>query len=239
MTRDQIHNRIKELVELIEINHSRIYLNDSDLKLDLEQLRGHVVDLYTCVDQLGISSNEKGTAPKANKKTSVEVEELPEPKPVTPVDEPKIEPSPDKLELIVESIPIKEEEEIVPVPVVQREIDLEEQTPVTERAASPKEEKSESKQEQPAGDRDVYAKLRQKKLDSIKKGISISKRYQFQNELFENSADNYNHSISQLDGAESLEQADQILSEFAIQYSWDEEHVLVEELAVLLQRRYL
>lgn len=87
---------------------------------------------------------------------------------------------------------------------------------------------------------DVYQRLKNTKLESIKKGISISKRYEIQNELFGNNPEVYNQSMKQLDSAEGLSEAmDYLESELMVKHNWDEEDSLVEEIRVLLERRYM
>jgi hypothetical protein len=87
---------------------------------------------------------------------------------------------------------------------------------------------------------DIYSKLKYSKLESIKKGINISKRYEIQNELFGNAPENYNEAIKKLDGQSSLAEAFAVLDvELGAALGWDPEDALVEELRTLLIRRYI
>jgi len=227
MTRDQIHDRIKELLTLIEINHSRIVLNESNLSIDMDQLRQHVVNLYTCLDQLSLPSDQReDVAIDAKPTEEKEVvnaglqkeEEIPQPRFTPEAIEENVKPP--KLE--VEPVHEKVSAPVLPKAEVPKEV-----IAIVEKVASTPEKG------------DVYAKLRKKKLDSIKKGISISKRYEMQNQLFSNNPDNYNQAISNLDQAGDITTAEQYLDDLAKHYGWNEENPLVEEMTILLQRRFL
>jgi len=86
---------------------------------------------------------------------------------------------------------------------------------------------------------DIYENLKNRKIESIKKGISIQKRYQIQNELFQKDPEIYDKSIKELDGADSLDNANTVFARLAGEFGWDLEDTLVEELQTILLRRYM
>ncbi len=228
MTRDQIHDKIKELLTLIEINHSRIVLNESNLSIDMDQLRQHVVDLYTCLDQLSLPSGEQEVvsidAKPATKEKEAQKEEILKEEEIPA---PRLTPDAEEEPVKQAKLPVEPVQEKVSAPVLPK-VEVPKEVVVIKEKTTTTDEKG-----------DVYAKLRKKKLDSIKKGISISKRYEMQNQLFSNNPENYNLAISNLDQADDLSTAEQYLDDLAKHYGWDEENHLVEEMTILIQRRFL
>lgn len=100
---------------------------------------------------------------------------------------------------------------------------------------------SKKKSAEPAVDiKNIFEKYRTSKIDSIKKAISILKKYEFQNQLFGNDPKVYNQSIEMLDQAASAEVAISLLeNSWPEQYHWTEkEEKLVEELKELVYRRF-
>lgn len=88
--------------------------------------------------------------------------------------------------------------------------------------------------------KNIFEKYRTSKIDSIKKAISILKKYEFQNQLFGNDPKVYNQSIEMLDQAASAEVAISLLeNSWPEQYKWtDKEEKLIEELKELVYRRF-
>ena len=114
-----------------------------------------------------------------------------------------------------------------------------EETPPAPVAEKPKaNHRTKSPVTNPAAN-DVYARLKNTKLDSIKKGISISKRYEVQNELFGNNPETYNNAIKTLDNQASFDEAMAYLEgTLMVEHGWEEDDLLVDELRILLYRRY-
>ncbi|MBI1307328.1 MAG: hypothetical protein GC181_12060 [Bacteroidetes bacterium] len=265
MTKQEIHERISEILSLMEINHNRLVLNESSFSLDLAQMRSHLVELYTLLDSLSVRPLEQSLKTEVEEKTPeiihITEPEKPEPEikpvepdPLTPVmKKPGFVPDmeiavekPKPEEIYPESEPDPVPERPV-VPEVKEEKKVEEKEIFPEKAevkpVPPTEPKSVPQTNNPlkkekAGD--VFEKLRKQGLDSIKKGISIGKRYEIQNELFGNDPSKYNSAIDQLDNAGNFDQAQAILLDnLAVSNKWDPEHPLLEELNLLIQRRYL
>lgn len=257
MTREEIHQEIAELLKLIEINNNRMYLNDADMAIDGEALRTNIIQLYNLYNILATATNEapvREDKPVVKKPEVVDEsvveekpkEEKPAPKPrfvpkekvaereVVPEPEVIPEPTPEP-ESVAEPIPEPIVEEPTPTPVSEPEPE-----PVAEQPAPKPEKKKEVRPAVMPEMNDVYARLKNTKLDSIKKGISISKRYEIQNELFGNDPELYNISIKTLDTRESLEDAlDYLEGDLMVKHNWEEEDSLVEELKTLLIRRYM
>lgn len=248
MTREEIHNEIGNLVKLIEINNNRMFLNDADFQLDLDLLRSHIVKLYGLYDQLSISQPDSTETvapepPKVVKKPEpVVIQAKPKPRPkkveVEEEVEPEVEAAPEPVvEAQVETVV----EEVAPEPVIE-EVPVKEEVKETPPPPVVEKPKASHKIKNPVPNtdaNDVYARLKNTKIDSIKKGISISKRYEVQNELFGNNPEAYNDAIKKLDNQASFDEAMAYLEgTLMVNHQWAEDDVLVDELRILLYRRY-
>lgn len=261
MTREEIHQEIAELLKLIEINNNRMYLNDADMAIDGEALRTNIIQLYNLYNRLSTADSQVEAKQSEFRKTEVVIEPeiqeepkatpppkprfIPEEKPVTP----EVKPEPEVISKPTpEPEPVVEQPMIEPEPVVEEPVAKPETAPALEPEPEPiaeetKPQPQKKKEPRPAvmpEMNDVYARLKNTKLESIKKGISISKRYEIQNELFGNDPELYNISIKTLDTRENLEDAlDYLEGDLMVKHNWEEEDSLVEELKTLLVRRYM
>ncbi|MFT5512406.1 MAG: hypothetical protein ACI8SE_000804 [Bacteroidia bacterium] len=243
MTREEIHNEIGNILKLIEINNNRMFLNDTDFAIDLELQRSYIVRLYGLHDQLTISQPTKLEAVKEEVKTPepvvIKATPKPRPKKAEPVQEEVIDKPVVEKEVVEEVESIVEPEEIVevhPEPVVETPVEQASQEKAPEPPVVKKQTKIATK---PAIENDVYARLKNTKLDSIKKGISISKRYEIQNELFNNNPETYNSAIKTLDNQSDFDEAMSYLEgTLMAEHQWAEDDFLVDELRILLYRRY-
>jgi hypothetical protein len=88
--------------------------------------------------------------------------------------------------------------------------------------------------------KNVFEKYRSAKIDSIKKAISILKKYEYQSALFKNDSKAYTDAIEMLDNSASGEVAISLLeNSWRKQYEWGEKQEnLVEELKELVYRRH-
>ena len=88
--------------------------------------------------------------------------------------------------------------------------------------------------------KNLFEKYRSAKIDSIKKAISILKKYEYQNGLFKNDPKAYTEAIEMLDNSASGEVAISLLeNSWRKQYEWGEKQEnLVEELKELVYRRH-
>ena len=257
MPTSEIHERINALLQLIEINNNRLFLNEREIpKIELHQLRNYIVELYAEVDKLELSGSEKESdktkkiTPPANPEIGLEAPVLPSEKKEP---EPRNEPVENTPKEEVYEIENRVKEEVSDRPDVIDEV-IQEKPAAIEEVETPKQEKIEEvsqpastpeKKEvevpQPSTTRgDLYEKFKHSKLASIKKGISISKRYEIQNELFKNEAESYNEAINSLDNSASLEDAIYLIdNEYSEKYGWEADSPLVDELKILCLRRHM
>jgi hypothetical protein len=88
--------------------------------------------------------------------------------------------------------------------------------------------------------KNLFEKYRSAKIDSIKKAISILKKYEYQSGLFKNDPKAYTDAIEMLDNSASGDIAISLLeNSYRKQYEWGEKQEnLVEELKELVYRRH-
>jgi hypothetical protein len=84
----------------------------------------------------------------------------------------------------------------------------------------------------------VQSKIQKPPLTDLKSAIGINDQFQFANELFEGSIQEYNIAIQQLNTAESLESAIDYYSNLQQLYNWDEKNETAKRLLELVDRRY-
>jgi len=259
MNRESIHRKISEIIELLEVNNNRLFLHEEELSsFDLEYLKKLTLSLYEQIDSLGLSntqhtiSNEKtpeqeDIVPASESAVDEELEVIQED------DTPAV--AEETIEQHIEEELITEEELDAPGPepeVVDEEIQdvegsleesdaqqdeeaIEEESPTSEEP-----EVEDIKEASPSPESaNLYERLRLTKIESVKRAISVSKRFEIQNALFDKNADRYNEAISQLDSAESLDAANTILNALSSEFDWDAEDELVQELQTILLRRYM
>lgn len=242
MTREEIHTEIGNLIKLIEINNNRMILNDADFELDVALLRSQVVKLYGLCDQLSISETETDNEPEViavKKEEPVVIKASPKPRRKVEVEveveaEDEVEVEAEAEEEVEGEVEVEDEVEVVqPEPVAPPA------EPVKEEPPAPKAKHQTKKPIPSTPANDVYARLKNTKIDSIKKGISISKRYEVQNELFANNPEAYNEAIKTLDSQDSFDDAMAYLEDtLMVKHKWEEDDLLVDELRILLYRRY-
>ncbi len=75
-------------------------------------------------------------------------------------------------------------------------------------------------------------------IDSIKSAINLNKKIAFVNELFKENVVEYAKAIEKLNGANGLNEAQQIFNDLKIQFHWDQNHELVKDLEGLVKRRF-
>jgi hypothetical protein len=264
MNRDKAHKRIGELLELMEVNNNRLFLQDDTIsKAETAYLRSLINKLFEQVDVLELSGKHVEIPAISVEEKVVEV--------VSPIVERVKEAESHPIEAeevaVEKSETVKIPEEVVEKPilkpvipeqmVVAKEVpknipaevpEPEVQTPVAEIPIAPpvvevKEvvKKSPENNKTPEWEREggLYDKIRHSRIDSIKKAISISKRYEFQSELFGKDPETYNVCMKALDSCDSMESAYALLNDYSSKFTWDAENELVEELKTVLLRRYM
>ena len=107
--------------------------------------------------------------------------------------------------------------------------------PVLEK---PKQEKKAEKKEEKREEKPVASKIQKPAITDITKAIGINDKFQFANELFTGSMQEYSIAVQQLNSAESLEAAMDYFSNLQMLYEWDVENETVKRLLDLVDRRY-
>lgn len=101
---------------------------------------------------------------------------------------------------------------------------------LTPAAEKPKSEKKTEKS--------VQSKIQKPPITDLKSAIGINDQFQFANELFEGSIQEYNIAIQQLNTAESLESAIDYYSNLQQLYNWDAKNETAKRLLELVDRRH-
>ncbi len=214
MSRDSIHRRIDELLGLLSIHNSRLSLHSEKLsQLDIDVLRKQCIDLYDEVNKLALQGKiiTKSSAPKP-------VETPVEPAKPTPVVKKVTEAEPAEVaKPVVETVATPEPK---PKPVAE----------TTKKAPKPAVKADDEMQS-------LFEKFSSKPIDSIAKGMSVAKRFEFQSAFFDGDHKEYNHFLSLLENAGDRESAFEIYHEYKNKYDWDNEE-LKDELKALMYRKY-
>ena len=173
------------------------------------------------------------------------------------VEEKKIEPpvvEPPKVETPV----VVEEKKIeTPVPVVE-EKKIEEPMatpppvppvtppPITKPVATAPMVEVEETKESSLNDRlhkpegsDLASKLQQTPIHDLKKAISINKKFEFINQLFDGDHESYTKSVHYINGLNSGHDATMFFNNLKREYAWDEENKLFLEFSDLVRRRFM
>ncbi|PCJ62798.1 MAG: hypothetical protein COA58_16690 [Bacteroidetes bacterium] len=211
MSRDNIHNRIDELLGLISIHNSRLSLHSEKLsQLDIDVLRKQCIDLYDQVNMLALQGKIKAKVSSEPEPTSIPKEQVEIPKEVTP-------PKP------VVAIPISEPRRGVssPEPIISEK-------PKNKPVPKPLVEEEMLS---------LFEKFSSKPISSIPKSISVAKRFEFQSGFFDGEAKDYNQFMKSLDAAGNRESAFEIYHEYKNRLEWGNED-LKDELKALMYRRY-
>lgn len=213
MSRDSIHQRIDELLGLLSIHNSRLSLHTQKLsQLDIDVLRKQCIDLYDEVNKLALQGKIKSKSVPSVAQAVPEEVTKPEPKPI--VEPPKV------AEIKVEPTPVAE-------PIV-----VEKKTaPVTAKPKAQAGVKAEDEMQS------LFEKFSSTPLESIAKGMSVAKRFEFQSAFFDGDHKEYNGFLSKLENAGTREAAFAIYHEYKNKLEWDNED-LKDELKALMYRKY-
>ena len=84
----------------------------------------------------------------------------------------------------------------------------------------------------------LFEKYSNKPISSIAKGMSIAKRFEFQNVFFDGDKSDYNSFISEIDGVSNRDEAFKIYKAYKTERNWDQEE-LKDELKALIYRKYV
>ena len=84
----------------------------------------------------------------------------------------------------------------------------------------------------------LFEKFSNKPISSIAKGMSIAKRFEFQNVFFDGDKSGYNSFITEIDNASDRVEAFKIYKAYKVNGNWDQEE-LKDELKALIYRKYV
>ncbi len=84
----------------------------------------------------------------------------------------------------------------------------------------------------------LFERYSNKPISSIAKGMSIAKRFEFQNVFFDGDKSGYNSFITEIDNASNLDEAFKIYKAYKVKGNWDHEE-LKDELKALIYRKYV
>jgi hypothetical protein len=232
MSRDEVHNRIDELLGLISINNNRLSLHTEKLsQLDIDVLRKNCIELYEQINLLALQG-----------KRLSQLQSAPKPTPAAPIEEPKDE-KPVVEETIVKEQPAaKQEAETKPKPDVAAEIE-QPKTPQEEPKPKPKPTSKKTEPKPTKGYvpdeemQSLFERFSSKPIESIAMALSVAKRYEFQSAFFDGDTNAFKGFLTELDGATDREGAFAVYHKFKMEYQWDNEE-LKDELKALMYRKY-
>ena len=215
--RDQIHLRISDLLETLNINNNRLSLHAEELSdLDVLVMRKQCIDLY---EQINLLTDYRGDTPK----TEVEVGEH------------KIEPPQQK----PKEVEIEETVEKIKESVSEENLEIKtEKIDKSAKAKDPEVRSIHMKHQDEAEMVSLFEKFNSKPISTISEAITISKRFEFQNNFFDGDAANYKEFIHKIDDAGDREAAFAIYHDYKKRLAWDNED-LKDELKSLLYRKYI
>lgn len=84
----------------------------------------------------------------------------------------------------------------------------------------------------------LFEKYSNKPISSIAKGMSIAKRFEFQNVFFDGDKSGYNSFITEIDNASNRDEAFRVYKACKVKRNWDNEE-LKDELKALIYRKYV
>jgi hypothetical protein len=238
LNKEDLHHKISSLIDSIGTNNNRLLLQDQRFpQIEIDLLRKTAIELYDTINQLHI----------ANLQSSKPIEKEAAKEMDTRVVEP-IKAKPETVSELIEEAPESEPEEntIQEVEPKQEQTKplAEESMPDTKAEKAPENaeesivDNKKTKSANSGGKKRLHEKLKSSKITSIKKAISISKRYELQHILFQDNKGLYNKSLEELDAMRSLADARSYASDLSKQLGWDPDHKLVIEFDTYLERRF-
>ena len=208
--------------------------NKENIDFNKAIIRSACIDMFHSVEKLGL---EKGEYPIPNLRfdtilmeepTTIETFQNQETVIITPPAETVVEETaPSSInETIIES---KTEAVIEQVPTTENVQNNDIQVPLVEKL---------NKAKEPAVN--VVDKQKETPIADLSKAISISKKFEFINALFDSQAELYKNSIQTIQEANSYEDASQFIdSSLSNQFNWNEQEKLAAEFFSLVRRRFL
>ncbi|MGB1037052.1 MAG: hypothetical protein ACPGYY_00260 [Bacteroidia bacterium] len=227
MSRDKVHSKIDELLGLLSIHNNRLSLHSERLsQLDIDVLRKQCIELYEEINKLALQgkivSPEKVETPIVKQQKATHVVKT-------------------EVEVKVEEEPAANEEPAVekiekegPKPQIQAEPEIEQ---VVEKKATPPKKKPKKEARAEEEMLSLFEKFSSKPIESIPRGISVAKRFEFQSEFFDGEAKEYKNFMNLLDSASDREAAFEVYHDYKNKRDWDNED-LKDELKALIYRKH-
>lgn len=231
MSRDSIHQKINDVLTLISIHNSRLSLDTQKLsQLDIDVLRKQCIDLYDEVNKLALQGKRTSTASSQQEKEPIaQVASIPK-------SAKKVEVPPTYADTIPESeIKISHEE----VPAIVSKNTATQKPEDSKSIASEKANKPKTISTNLATDEilSLFQKFSSTPIDSIAKGMSLAKRFEFQSVFFDGNQKAYNEFIATLEDVSDREAAFEVYHAYKDKYEWENEE-LKDELKALIYRKY-
>lgn len=226
MSREQLHQTISDLLETLDNNHNRLILHEERIsQLDIDVLRKQCIDLYDAINRLALTGKKAvQSLPEAVGEKTMETN-VPEP-------------------AVVEKVEVKEEVAEVLKPETKEEKSEESVRKVENKVAKKDTKKADEeprsihkKLQEEQEMVSLFEKFNSKPIDSIAKAINISKRFEFQNNLFDGDGAAYKEFIDKIDSASNREAAFQVYHTYKNDLNWTNED-LKDEIKSLLYRKY-
>lgn len=233
----ELHDKINELIDSLQTNNHRLMLNDGRFpQIEIDLLRKAAIELYDTINLLHLENlKSPRSTPKVEEPVIEEKEEVEVVEEVQPV----VEEAP-VIEEVVEATEI--EEEVVEEPVVEPDPEPEPPQAKVEETIAEVEQPTKSSEKastENGSSRRLHERLKNAKISSIKKAISISKRYELQHLLFADNKSLYNKTLDEIDAMGSIEEAEAYFDGLSKKLEWDPENNLVQEFYSYIERRHM
>lgn len=251
MNREEILARLK--AQLLQLNRQFEVVAASGShtpKLEMDRMLGDIRATYELFTVLNyVNTYPPAAAPVLTKEeimaTLPVAEKLPEPPP-EPVAPPVVEKRP---EPIVEKLPEKQPEPVAekkPLPVTEKQPEKVYQKHADQTKETIQEQlKKQAENVVPfykttdAPPESIADKLRQTKVEDLRKVIPLHEKFMYINELFEGDNGPYNAFVDAVSRCTTKSEAEAVIAEAAARYKWDKVSKTCIKFTELIQRRFL
>ena len=255
MTKDNIHQEIKKLIEKIKVQNEHLEKEKGNIHaLETDLLRKYCMDLYDLINSFESNLIDKINLPIAKPTSETKEETLK----IVESDELNIE---EKLPDVVvktisesEKITENKEQNLWNPPKFEpinekpktNELNIDNSTKPENKQQVVINELSEQYKKSTLHDtisksdetKEMLEKFANSKIDKIIASIDISKRFELQQNLFKSDNRSFTDAINRLEKSGNLETALRIFDHLAKLHHWDMKNELVKELKSLVYRRY-
>lgn len=224
----QLEETLKKTIEFVQKDSTKLNINFVS-----DYVKNKAIEIYNIANDLTINQPIENKVPeiKIIKKQELEIKEETV-KPQVVQEENKVIPEikkPEPSQIAEEKPkPIEKAEPKKPL-IINEEEDDEEKVNINEKIA---------KTQQPVVN--IADKLKETPIKELVKAISIGKKFEFINELFEGNAEAYKEYIKQIENAGSYQNAMSFTeANFTDTQAWLENEKLVLDMMLLIKRRYM